>query len=67
MRGTDTTLSRAMMMKRPEGRFWEIQALHIGKSLEQIARDTIEELLLNEGLIRLAVDSDVVWAEVQST
>lgn len=40
---TDTTLSRATMMERQERQFLEIQALHTGKSLEQIAKDTIKE------------------------
>lgn len=40
---TDTTISRATMMERQERQFLEIQALHTGKSLEQIAKDTIKE------------------------
>jgi ATP-dependent Clp protease protease subunit len=44
---TDTTLSRATMMERQERQFLEIQALHTGKSLEQIAKDTLKEKWFN--------------------
>ena len=40
---TDTTISRASMMERQEKQMLEIQSLHTGKSVAQIAQDTVKE------------------------